>query len=372
MMADLSHLPWFPQLNLLKGRRCQIAARHPFIRIKAKEAKPVLRKLLPITLSCLSLLPMSACEAPAAGESKLTATPTPFTARRPANPYIAYLNEGNLWVVRADGSDLRQIAAAPPGEVIQDFLWSPDGQRCYFAVGKRFYDVAVMTGNLANGGELTVPEGISIDRLELGRDGKTMLIHVLDANAQPRIYGVTVGEREAHELSVDEYSALTSLTAPIVRQVGDLSVSPDAQYVLFKEAIGTGEELFVADIETGRRWQISNLAVLDGFEASAEEAGGRTLLEATWSPDGQHVIFNPSQSCSETGLCYGRLFLVDRRGGAQLQLSIDMMVSLPLEWNSSNTGLTYDDGNQIVLADTQGQTKRLSDGNRPKWQPVKE
>lgn len=331
----------------------------------------MLRKSLKIIFSCLGLLVLPACESHAAGESNEKRVVEPQKHSSPS-PFIAYLHEGNLWAVRNDGSDLRQIAAAPAGEVIQDFLWSPDGQRCYFVVGKRFYDVSLSTGNLASGGELTAPEGVTIDHLEWGRDGKTLIAHALDLDAQSRLFGVTIGEREARPLSVDEYNTLTSATAPVVRNVGDLSVSPDAQYVLFKEAVGAGEELFVADVETGRRWQVSNLGVLYGFEASAEASGGRTILEATWSPDGRYVIFNPSQSCSETGLCYGRLFLVNRQGGPQLQLSIDMMVSLPFEWDGRNSLLVYDDGNEIVLSDTNGQTRRLGDGNRPKWQPISE
>lgn len=337
-----------------------------------------LPKFIPI---CLSLVLFSACvwETASAGKQNppaTAATPgqavaTPLATPKP-NPYVAYLNEGNLWAMRADGTGLRQIGVAPQGESVQDFLWSPNGQRVYYAIGNRFYDVAIETGNLASGGELTAPAGVTIDRLEMGRDGRTLIVHALDANSEARLYAVTVGEREARELAVDEYNALAPVAAPIIRQVGELSVSPDAQYVLFKAVVGAGEELYVAEIETGRKWQVSNLSVLYGFEPSAEAMGGRNILEATWSPDGRYIIFNPSQSCSDIGLCYGRLFLVDRWGGPQLQLSIDMMISLPLEWNGPNTLLAYDDGSEIVLADTNGQTKRLADGNHPKWQPLAE
>lgn len=342
------------------------------MRWKSKQVR-VLRKFSKFIFGCLYLSFLAACTWSAAGESGgengTLPAPTPPTTPK---PFIAYLHEGNLWAIHSDGTGLRQIAAAPPGEVIQDFLWSADGQRCYFAVGSRFYDVSLATGNLANGGELAVSEGTTIDHLELGRDGKTMLVHALDTEAQPRLYGVTIGEREARELSVDEYGALAPMNAFIIRRVGEMSVSPDAQYVLSKEVVGTGEELFVFEIETGRKWQVSNMGVLYGFEPSAEAMGGRVILEATWSPDGRNIIFNPAQSCSETGLCYGRLFLMDKWNGAQLQLSIDMMISLPLQWNRLNTLLAYDDGNEIVLSDTEGQTKRLADGNQPKWQPVSE
>ena len=336
----------------------------------------MLRKFSKLVLGCFYLSFLSACTWSAAGESheKPAATSlnsAPQLTSKP-QPYIAFLNEGNLWVIQSDGTGLRQLAIAPSGEVIQDFLWSADGQHTYFVVGKRFFDVALATSNLASAGELTAPEGTTVDHLELGRDGQTLLVHALDAEAQPRVYGVTLGEREARELSVDEYNALAPSVAPIIRRVGEMSVSPDAQYILSKEVVGTGEELFVAEIETGRKWQVSNLSAIYGFEPSAEATGGRVILEATWSPDGRYVVFNPAQSCSETGLCYGRLFLVDKWDGAQLQLSIDMMISLPLEWNKHSTLLVYDDGNEIVLSDNEGQTKRLADGNRPKWQPLSE
>jgi hypothetical protein len=69
------------------------------------------------------------------------------------------------------------------------------------------------------------------------------------------------------------------------------------------------------------------------------------------------------------GLCYGRLFLVDLWGGAQYPLSREMMVNLPAEWNQEGALLAYDDGGQVVLANTQGQITRLGEGNSPKWQP---
>jgi Tol biopolymer transport system component len=301
-------------------------------------------------------------------------TPQPSASATPAapKPYVAYLHEGNLWAIRADGSGLRQIAIAPANEVIQDFLWSPDGKRCYFAVGLRFFDVSLATGNLASGGELTAAAGTTIERLELGNDGRSLIAHATDANNVAQVYAVTIGEREARPLSVDEYTMLAPASSRIVRRVGELSVSPDAQYVLFKEVVGAGEEVFVAEVETGRKWQVTNLNVLDGFEPSAEALGGRLLLEVTWSRDGRYILFNPAQSCSETGLCYGRLFLVDFLGNAQLQLSLDMMVSLPLEWDQQSNWLIYDDGSEIVLADTKGETRRLADGNHPKWQPLAE
>ena len=112
--------------------------------------------------------------------------------------------------MRSDGSDQRLIAIAPKDEAIQDFLWSADGQRVYFAVGTRFFDASLTTGNLASGGALNLPNTVSLDRLELGRDGGTIIAHTLDEEGLPRVFGMTIGTREAHELSVDEYNAVAA------------------------------------------------------------------------------------------------------------------------------------------------------------------
>jgi hypothetical protein len=69
-------------------------------------------------------------------------------------------------------------------------------------------------------------------------------------------------------------------------------------------------------------------------------------------------------------LCYGKLYLVEMWGGAPRQLSLDMMISLQAEWDPAQTLLVYDDENEIVLSDKAGQTRRLTAGSRPKWQPL--
>ncbi len=321
-----------------------------------------------ITILALSLC-LTACPAKPGGAKGAAPSPTVSSTPKP-QPLIAYLNEGNLYVIQSDGSGQRLMAATPEGDAIQDFIWAADGSRLYFAIGLQFFEVVLATGNVASAGELTAPPGVTIDRLESARDGKTIIVQALDADAASRLFAVTIGQRESRELGVDEYNALITPRPPAIRGVGEMSVAPDGKRVLFKDLVGTGEELFIADAETGARTQITNLYDLSGFEESVETEGGRRVIEAAWSPDGRYVIFNPMQSCSETGLCYGRLFLVEAWGGAQLQLSLDMMVSIPTDWTPDSKSLVYDDGSRIVVADTTGNPKALGEGNRPKWQPM--
>jgi Tol biopolymer transport system component len=299
------------------------------------------------------------------------ATPTPSPSPTPKpKPLIAFLNQGNLWSINTDGAGLQPLAVTPEGQTIQDFVWSMDGSRVYFVVGRNLFEVVIGTRNVAAAGELEAPPGVAIDRLELSNDGKEIILHALDADAAMRIFAVTLGQRNSRELSFDQYASLSRQRSPTIRTIGEMSVSPDCRRVLFKDLAGNGEELFIADIETGVRTKISNLGELGGFEESVESEGGRRVIEASWSPDGRFIVFNPMQSCSETGLCYGRLFLVDVWGGAQLQLSLDMMINIPLEWTSDGKSLAYDDGSRIVIAEAAGSPKALSEGARPKWQPL--
>lgn len=275
-----------------------------------------------------------------------------------------------MWLIRSDGTDQRLATAAPEGEAIQDFVWDAKGDRLYCSVGMQLVEVILQTGNLACAGELIAPPSGSIDSLEMGRDGKTLIVRTLDANASTRLFAVTIGERNSRELTVDDYSSMIELRPPIISAVGAMSVSPDGQRVLFKDVVGTGDELFVADAETGARVKVTNLYGMGGFEESVEIEGARRVIAATWSPDGRHIIFNPMQSCSEAGLCYGRLFLIDAWGGSQRQLSSEMMVDLPGEWSNDNKLLVYDDGSKIMVAGADGNARTLAEGYHPKWQPA--
>lgn len=316
---------------------------------------------------CFSAFCICACHSKPVASSKPVISPTPTPKPK---PFVAYLKEGDLWIVRSDGTDERVLAVASEGETIQDFVWAIDGSRVYYCVGLKFYEVVISTSNIANAGKLTAPPGVTIDRLAMGRDGKTLVINALDADAGSRFYATTVGQREARELAIDQYNALLLQHTSVVRNIGEMSVSPDARWVLFKDLVGLGEELFIANCETGARLQITNLYALGGFEDSIKTEGGRRVIEATWSPDGRYVIFNPMQYCSDIGLCSGRMFLVEGFGGAQLQLSVETMVNLPGEWTSEGNLLVYDDGNRIVVADMQGIPKALAEGNHPKCQPA--
>lgn len=318
------------------------------------------------------LLAQPATPTPAKPDQSATASPS---ASIPAKPLqmISYLKDGGLWLMKEDGSENRQVVPAPEEAAISNPLWAPDGSRIYFNIDLNLHAYVVLEQRVENLGKLQVPEGHALDRIELSNDPKTLLAHLIDTNdalnSVPKIYAVTVTPMASRELSVDEYHAMAPLQSATIAKVGDLSVSPDGRFVLFTEATDKDVQLFVSDIETGNRHQVTDLSLLDGFEPTAMPDGSRRVIEATWSPDGRHVVFVPAQSCSEFGLCSGKMYLVDAWGGAQLQLATAMTTSLSQEWNHEKSLMVYDDNGQVVISDTQGQLKTLTEGTQPKWQP---
>ncbi len=306
-----------------------------------------------------------------------TISPLPASSQAvPTKPkqVISYVKEGALWLVNEDGTEDRRVVPAPEDAAIGNQLWSKDGTRIYFNLGDSLQAYNLKDQKVEAYGKLALPEGLALDRLELSNDGATLLAQTIDTNdalnTVPKVFAVTLNPIRARELSVDEYHTLALAQTTIVRNAGDLSVSPDGRYVLFAEATEKDIQLYISDIETGNRRRVTDLNLLDGFEANAMLDEGKRIIEATWSPDGKHVVFVPAQTCSEAGLCAGKMYLVDAWGGAQLQLAIAPIVNLSQEWNRERSLLVYDDNGQVVVSDTLGQLKKLAEGNQPKWQPV--
>jgi Tol biopolymer transport system component len=358
-----------PQFRASLGNMCAPLQRH-----REKDLRGLLTKGLakarvrsiaaPAAVALAALILQAGCPLKPGRQANSSPSPAPQ-----ATPLIAYLREGDLWVMGSGGESPRRLASAPEGEAINEFIWSSDGQRIFYLVGFRLLNVLPSSGKSEPVAEISLPPGTTIDGLELARDGETLLAHCLDANAAPVLFSPTKGGHEVRELAIDQYEALAPARPVTIRRYGQMSVSPDTRQVLFKAPVGPNEELFVADVETGARRQLTELDKIEGFEQSAEEVG-RRILEAAWSPDGRYVIFNPAQACSDTGLCYGKLYVVGAWGGAITQLSHEMMVTVPVEWKMREDLLTYDDGSEILVSDVHGATRRLAEGSSPRWQPA--
>ncbi len=314
-------------------------------------------------------LPLTACFPPSRStsnqSSKAVASPSPSRG-----PLVAYLFEGRVWIVSRNGADASPLNFVPAEGAIDEFLWSADGSGLYLAVGLHLYRVPFAGGKESEIGTVSAPEGTTLDRLQMSHQPGVIIVHTFDADASPHIYSFAIENRETRELTVDDYSALTPVQPPSVRGFSDFSVSRDLGRVLFKGTVGSSEQLFVADLEKGWRTQVTSIDELEGFEESAELEGGRRIIEAEWSPDGRFILFNPAQSCSDSGLCYGQLFLTDSWTGRQRRLSQGMMIGLEASWDKAGSDLLFEDAGKIMITSFAGEARRLAEGNRPKWQPV--
>lgn len=293
-------------------------------------------------------------------------TPTP-----PPHAVIAFLKDGELWATDADkGSTERLLAALPPGEVISDFVWSVDGSGLFFLHGLQINRVDFANTAIEPQGTLAISPDLLVDHIETTSDSDKLIISTLDTNGNLRSFSFKFSDKSTSELSIDQIDSLAVPSPPIVRSFSDLSVCPDQYRVLFKEVVGVHEELFIAELESGARMKLTDIARLGGFEASAETDGARRILEAGWSPDGRFVIFNPAQSCSESGLCYGFVYIVDSLGGAPRQLTQEMSVGAALDWSHDGKHLVFEDGGQIFVAELLGGKRRMTNGSRPRWRPA--
>lgn len=325
------------------------------------------RSIAALSLCLYPLLHLSCARASTVAPKQSTPanhTPTPAVA-----PLVAYLFEGQVWTVSPGTPDSKPVVV-PLEDPVDEYLWSSDGKFLYLVVGLRVIKVSVNERKGIEIGSISAPAGTTLDRLETSWQPGLMIVHASDADATPHIYSFSVERSETNELTVDQYASLRTIAAATVQEFTDLSVSPDLTRILFKGTVGSNEQLLVADLERGFPARIGSLDSIDGFEESADLEGGHRILTAEWSPDSRFVLFNPAQSCSESGLCYGQLFLVDSWSGNQRRLSQGMMVGLEVNWDKKGNNLLFEDAGKIMLTSVEGEPRVLAEGNRPRWQPV--
>jgi hypothetical protein len=83
------------------------------------------RSVLIAALLCLAMLLPALPVQPAAAAPD-SAQATSLRAQQPDRPLIAFLRQGNLWLMNEDGSGKRQATISE--SVVQDFSWSPSGR----------------------------------------------------------------------------------------------------------------------------------------------------------------------------------------------------------------------------------------------------
>ena len=115
----------------------------------------------------------------------LSADPTPTPPPDPASPHapgqIAYVQDGNIWLIQDDGSDKQQLTTSGADCCLD---WSPDGQRLYFIRSAKTKDDpetdpsgVIMAYDFQTGAEqsFSVPADIDVSNaLAVSPDGRSL------------------------------------------------------------------------------------------------------------------------------------------------------------------------------------------------------
>ncbi len=322
---------------------------------------------------------------------------------------------GDIYLVRADGTDLRQLTSGPGAETAPAF--SPDGRRIAFRQWQDGNDLIVVID--AGGGNRTILATNSSSASYCTRGG---LAWSPDASSLIfRVSSVCDSRFDLFIVATDGSAPATKLLAPGLDSV-HAAWSPDGTRIalLGGEAAG-GVGQYVVDVGPGRalsggltarrigtstgdlansgasiQWSPdgTKLAVIseagDVVVIEADGSGPRVVAETAfnpaWSPDGRQLGFHRTVDPSEYFAgrpCTARTWDVDADGTNERRLDpLAEGCSPAPSWSPDGTRIaglwivaTPDDPNLafhygVVTVDGSSPLVALQDGGDGSWQPV--
>jgi Tol biopolymer transport system component len=223
--------------------------------------------------------------------------------------------KGDIYTVRADGTDLRQLTNGPDVESLP--VWSPDGSRIAYLVSNAAgTSLAVMDAGGGSRKTLVPASGTGQNCIDgapaWSPDGKSLVFPTSAACDNKDALSI---------VAADGSSGATPLLAPGLG--GTWAIwSADGTKVAFagQDATGAGTGLYVVDVGAGD-------GMSGGLTARRISAAGSTLawLNAHWSPDGTEVAAaaGTNSDCVAATLGTLDIFAVKADGSGQRTLAAD-------------------------------------------------
>ena len=243
----------------------------------------------------------------------------------------------NLWIVRTDGSDARQLTRG--NKTIGQVRWAPDGKWISFT-SNRQGDTNQVFAIRPDGGEaqqLTRSTSGGVNNYNWSPDGRTIAYTATDPGSRMRERRGTLGDWEVvrrdynhqHLFTIDVAAALkdsaqaTQITRGTEYTVNGFNWSPDGKRIAFAAQLnpdliqGVTSDVYVVDVCHPER-----SAVIP----SASEGSARCQIKKivsqpgpdtgpVWSPDGKQIAVSSTMAREPYFIINSRIAIVSADGG---------------------------------------------------------
>jgi imidazolonepropionase-like amidohydrolase/Tol biopolymer transport system component len=216
----------------------------------------------------------------------------------PDGRWVAYITDAggghNVWLMRPDGSDARQVTRETE-RLVNSPAWSPDGSTIY--VRKHFIEQRslgageIWAYHVSGGAGLQVTERVGWQKDQgepaISPDGRYLY------------YSRDVTPGVTFEYNKDPHSVIYAVmrrdlttgeeTAFLNRPGGSIAPmpSPDGRHLAFVRRVGTGSVLFLRDLDSGEEWPIFHRLDRDMQEIWANHG---VYPQYAWMPDSRSLV----------------------------------------------------------------------------------
>jgi TolB protein len=249
--------------------------------------------------------------------SKLThmsATTTIRPAWSPDGTKVACGSQDSIWVMGADGSNLRRLTPKRSDVSYSDPTWSPDGTELAFTgfVEPEIYlrDIYTMDVNGSNITNITRSPKVDETGIDLSPDGSQMCLNLSNQDS-PYKYEKYEGEMYVMNIDGSNLTRLTDLDGSST----ECAWSPDGTKIAYSQLHGTVDaaitEVYVMNADgSGKTNLTSNRA--DGSNPA-------------WSPDGTRIAFMSDRDSGDAGNgsteTYSDIYTMDADGSDVIRVT---------------------------------------------------
>lgn len=217
----------------------------------------------------------------------------------PDGQSIVFDGDDGLYVIDADGSNLRRLADGQQG------AWSPDGERLAF----KARDSAIHVINSDGTQEMQLTQGLDFAELPAWSPDGTKLAFL----------GAQGGDKEIYVMNADG-SGQTRVTDAPTNDVGPPMWSPDGNMLVFQVSSDGNWDIYVVNADGTGQTDITN------------QPGDETA--PVWSPDGTRIAFVAGEAVSLDVRNVGTfdVYVVKPDGTEQIRLTTGAAPNHHLAW----------------------------------------